>query len=201
MTRRTYTKRARADNEARTRRRILDATLDLWAGIGPAATTITAVAHRARVQRLTIYRHFGDDASIAAAAWKHFDELHPSPDPAAWAAIDDPAKRLRRALRSLYGYYRENRELLERVLHDAGHLPPLADALAAHTRYTDGVVATLEAGWSPRGKARRPLLAAAFDHAVRFATLRSLADAGLSDRDAARLVERLIRGLARKSRQ
>jgi AcrR family transcriptional regulator len=199
MTRRSYTKRARADKEAATRRRILDAALELWTATGPSAASITAVAQKAHVQRLTIYRHFGDEASLHAATWRHFEESNPSPDPAAWAAIHDPAKRLRRAMKSLYAFYRENRLILERVLPDAGHLDALTDALAAHRRYTDGIVATLETGWVPRGKSRKPLFAAALEHTVRFTTWQSLADAGLGDRDAARLVERLIRALARKA--
>jgi AcrR family transcriptional regulator len=201
MTRRSYTKRVRADKEAATRTRILDAALQLWAEIGPAAASITAIAQRARVQRLTIYRHFGDDAALRAATWKHFEASSSSPDPAAWAAIGDSAKRLRRAIRSLYAWYRANRSILERVLPEARHLDALADALADHRRYADGIVATLETGWSPRGKSRKPLLAAALEHAVRFSTWKSLADAGLDDRQAARLIERLIRALARRSRR
>lgn len=198
---RTYTKRVRAQNEARTRRRILDATLDLWEESGPAATSITAIAHRARVQRLTIYRHFGDDASIAAATWKRFHELHAAPDPAGWASVDDPAKRLRRAIRSVYAFYRENRAFLERVLPEIPRLPALREAYDQHRRYQEGVIATLETGWTPRGKPRRALLAAAFELAVRFSTFQALADAGLTDRDAARFHDRLIRSLARKSRK
>lgn len=201
MTRRAYKKRVRAAREATTRTRILDAALGLWADVGPAASSITAVASRARVQRLTIYRHFGDEASLNRETWKHFEKSHASPDPAEWAAIADPAKRLRRALRSLYAFYRENRPTLERVLPEAGQVGSLANALTSHRRYTDGIVATLEPGWSPRSRNRRQLLAAAFEHAVRFSTWQSLADAGLDDRDGARFVERLIRALARKTRK
>ena len=86
---RTYTKRARAEREAATRARILSATLELWAELGPADTTITAVASRARVQRLTVYRHFPDETALARAACLRFEESFPVPDPAEQAATGD----------------------------------------------------------------------------------------------------------------
>jgi AcrR family transcriptional regulator len=196
---RTYTKRVRASKEAATHERILLATLELWRDAGPAATTITGVAAKAGVQRLTLYRHFGDDAVLAAAAWERFDRDAAPPDPAKWAAIVDPSKRLRRALRTLYRHYAAHADVLEPVLRDAPRVSGLDSAVHAHERYLDGVVATIENGWTPRGKSRGRMLTATFAHAIRFETWRSLAASGLDERESARLFERLVRALAKKS--
>jgi len=200
LNKRTYTKRARAEKENETRKRILDATLAMWAENGPAATTITAVAARAGVQRLTLYRHFGEEAALASAAWSHLENEAPPPDPAGWASVGDPARRTRKALRALYRYYRDNAAVLGPLLRDAPQVSSLADAVRTRERYLTGVIATIEAGWNARGRAKAAMLEATFRHAVRFSTWQSITDAGLADRDAARLIERWIRALARKAR-
>lgn len=200
---RSYTKRARALGEAKTNAAILDATLALWADAGPAATTVTAVAKRAGVQRLTVYRHFSDDAALNTATWDRLTTLNPPPDPAEWAAVPDPAKRLRQALRTLYAHYRSIGPILDNVLHDVARVPSLGDAVDAHASYLDGIAATLEAGWHPRDKGERGerLLEAALTHAVQSPTWRSLADIGLTDKDAARLMEQLVAAVAKKGKK
>jgi AcrR family transcriptional regulator len=199
VTRRRYTKRVRAAQEAETRARIVAAALLLFAETGPLGTTITAVAARAGVQRLTVYRHFADESALFLAAWARLVEQHPWPDPAEWATIDDAEKRMRRALRRLYAYYEEIGVTLAPLLRDSGRLPVLREALRSLTAYQEGVIATLEPGWTPKKGKDAPLLAAALRHAVQFETWRSLAGAGLEVRAAARLMERVISGSARAS--
>ncbi|HUF69580.1 MAG TPA: TetR/AcrR family transcriptional regulator [Longimicrobiales bacterium] len=196
---RTYTKRARAAGEKRTRASIIGATLALWAEAGPAATTISEIARRASVQRLTVYRHFEDDATLAAAAWAAFLDQQPRPDPADWAAIGSQKKRLRRALRNVYAYYTRAGDVLANVLHDAPRVPALEEAVAGHEHWLDGVVATLEPAWKPRGGKRDASLPVMLlEHAAMLSTWRSLGRAGLDERGAARFIERCMRGLARK---
>jgi AcrR family transcriptional regulator len=194
---RAYTKRARAEKEAGTHARILSATLELWAEHGPADTTITAVAKRARVQRLTVYRHFPDEEALAHGARARFEEAFPVPDPAAWASLGHPAKRLRRALRALYTYYRDAEPVLARLHRAERRTPALSAWLLEAERYLDGLLATLEAGW-PTGRKRAIRINAALRLAIRFETWHCLAAAGLSAEPAARLMERMVRGLARK---
>ena len=55
---RPYRMKRRAEAEEQTRLRITEAAVELHGSIGPARTTITAVAERAGVQRQTVYRHF-----------------------------------------------------------------------------------------------------------------------------------------------
>src|SRR3954468_8634505 len=72
MTTRPYTKRRRAELEEETRRRITAATVELHREVGPARTTISAIAERAGVERLTVYRHFPDDRSMFEACTSHY---------------------------------------------------------------------------------------------------------------------------------
>src|SRR5436309_400521 len=103
---RQYRKKRRAEHEEQTRLRITESAVELHGTLGPARTSISAVAARAGVRRSTIYRHFADEASLFAACTAHWMAAHPPPDLAAWAATDDSGQRLGKALRELYAYYR-----------------------------------------------------------------------------------------------
>src|SRR5215210_5297504 len=103
---RVYTKRRRAQLEEDTRRRITAATVELHREVGPANTTISAVAERAGVQRLTVYRHFPDERALLGACSAHWRAGHPAPDPSPWPPIEDPEDRLRTAIAAFYAYYR-----------------------------------------------------------------------------------------------
>ncbi|HEX2220124.1 MAG TPA: TetR/AcrR family transcriptional regulator, partial [Gemmatimonadales bacterium] len=149
MKTRKYTKRRRAEQESETRRRIVEAVYALHAEIGPARTTIKAIAERAGVERLTVYRHFADEGEIFAACGAHFQAEIPPPDPGAWGAIQDPAERLRAALLAFYGYYRRGEKMLAKVNRDAAELPALAAELAPFGRLVDAVREDLQARWEP----------------------------------------------------
>ena len=99
---RPYTMRARKDAVEETRLAITEATMRLHERVGPRATTVSAVAEEANVTRLTVYRHFPSDEALVIACSAHWRELHPRPDPAAWARIGDPVARLRTALAETY---------------------------------------------------------------------------------------------------
>src|ERR671936_3165341 len=102
--RRKYTQQRRAEQQSETRRRIVEAVYALHGEIGPARTTIKAIAERAGVGRLTVYRHFADEGEIFAACSAHFQAETPPTDPAAWSGITEPAARLRAALLAFYEY-------------------------------------------------------------------------------------------------
>src|SRR5436305_8456994 len=102
---RPYRKTRRADHEEQTRLRITESAIELHGTLGPARTSISAVAERAGVRRSTLYRHFPDEAALFAACTSHWMAANPMPDLAGWAAIQDPDGRLRRALEQLYAYY------------------------------------------------------------------------------------------------
>jgi AcrR family transcriptional regulator len=51
---RTYTLKRRAEKQAETRQRIVEAAVDLHSTVGPARTTLSRIAERAGVQRHTL---------------------------------------------------------------------------------------------------------------------------------------------------
>ena len=118
---RTYTQRRRAEKQADTRRRIVEAAVDLHGCVGPAATTFTMVAERAGVQRHTLYAHFPDERCLLMACSGLVHERDPQPDAAAWRSIEDRHERLRVGLAAIYGWYERNAELMACVLRDAEH--------------------------------------------------------------------------------
>src|SRR6202790_4485024 len=103
---RKYELKARAEKQAETRRRIVEATSALHPEGGPARTTGAEIARRAGVQRLTVYNNFPNEAELFDACGQHSMEKNPPPDPSAALAIGDPAERLRAALQPLYVWYR-----------------------------------------------------------------------------------------------
>ena len=108
---RTYTLKRRAEQQAQTRRRIVEAAVELHGSIGPALTTVSMVAERAGVQRHTFYAHFPDERSLLLACSGLFFERDPMPDAGPWRAIEDPGERLHVGLRALYDWYGRNAEL------------------------------------------------------------------------------------------
>jgi AcrR family transcriptional regulator len=186
--RRPYRLQARAVAMDRTRARITRAAVELHGTIGPAATTMSAVAERAGVTRATLYRHFANEETLFAACSADWLAANPRPDPARWAAIADPARRLRVALVELYAYNRSTEQMRANLLRDIAALPaPIRTGIAA---FPAAMVAVLDNGWPehPRAHLRR----AAITHAVAFETWRSLAREGLTDEEAAELMVRLV---------
>src|SRR4051794_758822 len=110
QTKRRYEKRVRAAQEEATRRRILEAALELHGSVGPARTTIAAIAEQAGVRRATVYRHFPDERSLFLGCSGTWRERNPLPDPAAWAAIADPAARPDAPPAALYSWYQPERK-------------------------------------------------------------------------------------------
>ena len=120
---RAYRKVKRADEEERTRTRIVEATEALHGSIGPARATISAIAERAGVTRATVYRHFPDDESLFLACSGQWLSRQTLPDPEAWSAVSDPVERLRLGLADLYRYFRAGHEMLANIERDAAVVP------------------------------------------------------------------------------
>src|SRR5213082_3810544 len=120
---RTYQLKRRAERQDQTRQRIIEATIELHQTIGPAATTVSEIAERAQVGRVTVYRHFPDEPTLARACSGQYFERHPLPDPEHWQAIPDPVERLRTGLRETYAYHRATEAMITRVLADASYHP------------------------------------------------------------------------------
>ena len=113
---RSYVLRERAKRLAETRARIVEAAMALHEELGPRNTTISAIAERAGVQRLTVYRHFPDERRLLVACSSHWLDLHPPPDPADWQGITGPGARTRIAIARLYGYFRRTERIFADVV-------------------------------------------------------------------------------------
>ncbi len=120
---RTYTLKRRAERQAETRRRIVEAAVELHRSLGPALTTVSMVAERAGVQRHTLYAHFPDERSLHMACSGLVLERDPLPEAEAWRTIEDRRQRLRVGLHAVYGWYERNAELAACVLRDAEYHP------------------------------------------------------------------------------
>jgi AcrR family transcriptional regulator len=110
---RKYELKARAESQERTRQRIAKAAAGLHEEVGPAGTTVAEIARRAGVGRLTVYKHFPDNASLYPACSAHYLSEHPLPDFQAALAPPDPIERLGSLLRTVYGsWYRQQRRMM-----------------------------------------------------------------------------------------
>lgn len=192
--RRPYRLQARAKAQLQTRRRIAEAAIELHGSIGPARTTIRAIADRAGVERLTVYRHFPDERALFAACSSRFLEDHPPPDLAGPMAIAEP-DRLEAVLLALYGYYRETEPMMSALLRDAPSVPLVAEYIGSYLVMLRELADALAAG---RPHAPEPrLIRAALGHALAFTTWRSLAlDQGLTDAESAAMMTALLRDTA-----
>ncbi len=192
---RKYDLKRRAERQEATRRRIVEVTVALHESVGVAATTITEIAERAGVGRLTVYRHFPDQQALLTACTSHYYEQHPSPDPASWQDMSDPTERLGRALASVYVYFGETEGMLTRAEQGAPSIPVLAELMVPRAVLWAGMCDGLAAAWaddpsSPVAVVRR----AAIGHALAFSTWRSLTrDQGLTDRLAIDLMLATVR--------
>jgi AcrR family transcriptional regulator len=119
--RRPYRLGKRADRQQETRRRIVEAAVDLHSSLGPARTTVAQIAERAGVQRHTYYAHFPDERSLFLACSGLALERDPLPDVTAWRSLPPGRERLRKGLAELYGWFERNAEQSACVLRDAQH--------------------------------------------------------------------------------
>jgi AcrR family transcriptional regulator len=195
--RRRYRKLRRAELEAETRLRITEAAVDLHGSVGPARTTISAIADRAGVQRGTVYRHFPDEDALFEACSSHWMAQHPLPDSAAWAQIDDPDERLRVALSELYQWYEHGEYMLEKLIRDVALVPAVRSPMEAYRGWLDAAADTILRGRSERG-ARRRRVRAAVRHALAFETWRSLVShQGMSRSETVELMQALAAAVSR----
>jgi AcrR family transcriptional regulator len=191
---RKYELKARAEAQEETRRRITEATVGLHLEVGPAQTTISEIAKRAGVTRLTVYNNFPDELSLLGACSAHYGAQHPPPDPATWAAHDDPAERTRAALTAFYRYYRDTEAMTGKVMRDAKAMPALATLLeGSYVPFVEMVRDELAAAL---GGPDDPRLKAAISLALRFETWSALAGEGMSDPEAADLALTMIRAVS-----
>jgi len=194
---RKYELKARAEKQAETRRRIVEATLGLHQEVGPARTTVAEIARRAGVQRLTVYNNFPNEAELFDACGQHAMEVNPPPDPSAALAIDDPVERLRAVLGPLYRWYRKNAQATENLQRDRLVLPALDSVMKIRMdRSLSSLTDALANGFAAKGHAAKGVRAAVA-LSLDFWTWRRLAGERMSDDDAGTLMVGAVNAAAK----
>jgi AcrR family transcriptional regulator len=194
---RKYELKARAESQERTRQRIAKAAAELHGTVGPAQTTVAEIARRAGVSRLTVYKHFPDNASLYPACSAHYAREHPLPDFGEALAAEDPVDRVRSLLRIVYGgVYRERRDMLRNLHRDRRLDPALDEFMQSNADLAIASLAdALVAGFGPEGDGAvrlRSLTGVALD----FWTWDRLTRDGMDDEAAAELMTEAIAALA-----
>jgi AcrR family transcriptional regulator len=186
---RKYELKRRAERQQETRRRIVEAAIELHRTKGPATTTISDVARLAGVQRHTLYRHFPDELSLGLACSGLYLERNGLPDADGWLSISEPEQRRRHGLTELYTWYEQNQDMFGNVLRDAEVHPLTGEMFALRAGEAMGLVRDALASGLPE----EPRAQAALDLALDFYTWRRLARSGLSPADAAETMVAALR--------
>src|SRR5581483_3630069 len=193
---RPYRKKRRAELEEETRRRITESAVELHGTVGPARTSMSAVAEHAGVRRSTLYRHFPDEASLFEACSAHWNAANPPPDMSAWAAIQDPDERLRTALEELYAYFRRTEAMMSNLIRDEAVNRSVRRHFRKFHDYLTAARDVLMQGRRARGSSR-DRVRAAIGHALAFTTWRSLVrEQGLGNSQAVELMLGLVASAA-----
>jgi AcrR family transcriptional regulator len=194
---RSYRQVMRAGAQRRTHERIVDAAEAYYRATAIAPANFSAIAKGAGVQRLTLYRHFPDDAALLRAVLERWRARHALPTDR-WSTIADPRQRLRVALESLYQYYAGAEPVLALLSSARDRNITVADWLDAVDRRLAAFRDQLAAGWGVTGRPQQ-WLGAMVGHALDSSTWRSLVkQGGLSSSDAARLMARSVAEIARE---
>jgi AcrR family transcriptional regulator len=193
---RKYELKARAEKQAQTRQRIVEATAALHEEVGPARTTVAEIARRARPNgspSTTTSRTTG----AFDACGQHWMDRNPPPDPSAALAIDSPGERLRAVLGPLYRWYRKNARISENLQRDRLVMPALDAVMRIRMdkQFAD-LAYELASGVARKGRPAKGV-GAAVALALDFWTWRRLAGEGMSDAAAADVMVGAVKAAAR----
>jgi AcrR family transcriptional regulator len=190
---RKYEMKRRAERQKETRRRITEAAIELHQTVGPARTSISAIAEKAGVQRHTFYNHFPEEIDLHRACAGHYMDLNPPPDLTRWDDISDPEERLKVALTEVYAFYSRTEPMFTNVLRDAQVHPLVAEVTEPILRYWQKMRDSLADGWGVVGK-RHEVLLGALALALDFQSWRTLSrQQGLQDERAVELMVTMTR--------
>lgn len=194
MEKRKYQKSKRAQQQEQTRARIVEATMALHEELGPANTTIKAIAEKAGVQRLTVYRYFPDDTSLFQACSSLWMQHNPPPDSSKWLNIKDSHKQAEQALLMIYQYYRHTESMWYAIYRDVDEVEALKAPMAQFESYLDHLTIELLPAWNKTGE-KKKRLQITIRHCVRFSTWQSLKQEQLSDKKMASLALQWLLGI------
>lgn len=185
---RSYQLDRRAETQRETRRRIIEAAIELHQERGPAFTSVTDLAKRAGVGRVTVYRHFPSEALLLQACSGLYAIRHPLPPLPPTRPGNTPTDRLRAALTGVYAYHADTEPMMARVLPQVGDQP----VMRPYHEHFAAMADSLTAAFRARGR-RRTTLHAAITLALSFHTWRLLVrDQQLSNVQAINVVLRMV---------
>ncbi|MGD8577386.1 MAG: TetR/AcrR family transcriptional regulator [Thiohalophilus sp.] len=187
MKKRKYQQKARAEQARETRQQIVEAAVKLHEKLGPAKTSIMAIAEEAGVQRLTVYRHFPDDAGLFEACTSHWLSMHPPPSVADAGDPVEPRAQTEKTLLAVYDYYRANERMWTGAYRDVDEVEALQEPMGRVEAYFDSMRDDLLANWKVPAKDKKQL-SLSLRHCLRFTTWRSLKTESLSDKQMVKLV-------------
>ena len=194
---RKYEMKRRAERQKETRRRITEAAVELHQTVGPARTTVSAIAEKAGVQRHTYYNHFPELKDLYQACMGHYLQRNPLPEPPFWADVEDAEERLRVALSEVYAYYSGNEAMLSNVLRDAPLDPVAQESMVSFYQYWGAMRDAIAGGFEAGGEHHEELRGAVA-LALDFGTWRTLVrQQGLDEEKAVKLMVRMVRCLVR----
>ena len=189
---RNYRMKQRAESQEATRLRITESAVALHETLGPARTTMAAVAEHAGVQRSTLYRHFPDEETLFEACSSHWYAHHPPPKIELWRDVADPQERLVAALAELYAWYRSTGTMLDALIRDQSLVPSVGQRFGAFYARLAAAQDLLMTGRRLRGR-QRAQVRATIGLALQFETWRALCrEGGLPDEDAIALLATLV---------
>jgi AcrR family transcriptional regulator len=189
---RRYTLKRRAERQEETRSRIVEAAIAAHQTGDPDETSISAIARRARVSRLTIYRHFPDELSLYTACTTVYHARNPLPDLSGLAEVEDPMARLSAALTGLYAYYSDNEAMLRGAVTESASHPAMLTALKPWFDALEALRELLASGWPGRAEPGS-IAAGALGHALAVQTWISLRTIqGLTNAQAVTLMTSLV---------
>ena len=157
---RKYEMKRRAERVQETRRRITEAAVELHQTVGPARTTVSAVAEKAGVQRHTYYAHFPELKDLYQACMGHYSERNPLPEPSSWTDIAEAEERLRVALSEVYAYYSGNEAMVSNVLRDTALDPIVQEIMVPFDQYWETVRDFIADAFEASGERHEELLGA-----------------------------------------
>jgi AcrR family transcriptional regulator len=184
---RKYELRRRAESQAETRRRIVEAAIQLHQTKGPARTTVSDVACLAGVQRATVYSHFPSERDLGLACSGLYSDRNPAPDPSTWLSVRGE-ERLQLGLTELYGFFDRNQAMIGCVLADAASDELTRELFELRFGERLGAIRSALAAVLPRSKRAQ----AALELALNFGTWRQLSESGLSNAAAADVMVRSL---------
>ncbi len=187
MKKRNYRKSKRADQQEKTRKSIVEAAVTLHETLGPANTSIKAIAEKAGVQRLTVYRYFPDEVTLFQACSGHWFNLNQPPGISQWSNISQAEERTKTALMAFYAYYSQTENMFSSVYRDLEKVKAIQEPMEQFEQYLDQIRDDLLGCWKLRGE-RMKQLSLTLRHGLRFSTWLSLKKESLDDRQITELI-------------